>query len=71
MNTYTGRHRAEDITLDLTIENLARYHAYSANIMRTYYTGHLGVPGRHEKPTRYCGRGPCAMLDGHDGKCSM
>ncbi len=45
---YEGRHRAESITDDLTVDNVARYRAYSNNIMRTRYTGHLGVPGRHE-----------------------
>lgn len=46
--SYHGRHRVEDITLDITIENLARYRAYNANTLRTYYTGHLGTIGRHE-----------------------
>lgn len=47
---YAGRHRAEDITDDLTVENLARYRAYQAVIQQTRYIGHLGVPGRHEAP---------------------
>lgn len=45
---YSGRHRAEDITNDLTVENLARYRAYREVTQRTKYIGHLGVPGRHE-----------------------
>jgi len=47
-HTYHGQHRAEDITLDLTVANLGRYYAHLANIARTTYVGHLGVPGRHE-----------------------
>lgn len=48
--TYHGRHRAEDITLDLTLDNLARYYAHQNVVARTRYTGHLGTPGRHEAP---------------------
>lgn len=48
--SYHGRHRAEDITLDITIENLARFRAYKANTLRTHYTGHLGTAGRHCAP---------------------
>lgn len=47
---HSGRHRAEDITNDLTVENLTRYRAYQMVILQTRYIGHLGVPGRHEAP---------------------
>lgn len=43
-----GRHRADTITLDLTVENLARWRAHDDLTLRTMYIGHLGVPGRHE-----------------------
>lgn len=43
-----GRHRADTITNDLTVANLARYRAHVAITRRTMYTGHLGTPGRHD-----------------------
>ena len=49
---HSGRHRAEDITHDLTVENLALYRAYREMTRRTKYVGHLGVPGRHEAPAQ-------------------
>ncbi|MBU8830857.1 hypothetical protein [Mycolicibacterium goodii] len=48
-HTTGGRHRAEDITNDLTVENVDRYRAYCANVARTRYTGHLGTAGRHAR----------------------
>ena len=43
-----GRHRADSITDDLTVENVARYHAHCDLVARTQYVSHLiGTVGRH------------------------
>ncbi len=49
-----GRHRAEDIGPDITIETVARFRAYKANCKRTRHTGHLGTRPRHECRCRRC-----------------
>src|SRR6185436_14687985 len=47
---YDGRHRAEDISNDITVANMLRYHWHRTLTECVPHTGHLGTRARHTMP---------------------
>jgi len=47
---YDGRHRAEDISNDITVANVLRYRWHRTLAECVPHTGHLGTRARHAMP---------------------